>query len=764
MFRIAFICVILLLPACSVRAQEVGLVLSGGGSKGLAHIGVIKALEENRIPIDYVAGTSIGAIIGACYAIGMSTDEMVDILGSEEFRYWLAGEIEQRDRYFFVQEDPDPGLIKVGLDIKDTVTTARLPLSVIPNHLMDFAFMEVYSGAGAAAGYDFDSLFVPFLCNASDISYNRELVFRRGDLSQAVRASMTVPLFFRPIVVDSSILYDGGIYNNYPINHMREAFGPDVIIGSKAAEENKPPDEFDIGSQIENMVMYPVDYSIDPDEGVLIDMEFHNASLLDFDRLDEFVELGYRSTLDKMDSIKALVTRRGPDLQTLATRREVFRSRIPPLQFNEFVTQGLNQQQESYIRGRIRGRDSIMGLEQVKEEYLKLANNKNLAYLYPKAEYKDQDSLYRLRLRVVPRAPVEGIFGLYITTNGIAQTYLGFSYRNLSEVSSHIMGSFQFGRFYNGIHLGFRFDYPTRIPVYLKVGFNYNGFRYNSYSYNNLFEDLQAPYLTEDEFNFRLDAGLPYHMNGVLKAGLSFGQNRENYYMSPNYVSTDTAELSVNNLVSIYLGSERNTLNNKQFPSSGRRNVHSVRFGYGQELYYPGSTSQLSKIENRTFLSLALKFQNSGFIPLGGRFSLGYLLQAQATFEPLMSNYYSSILIAPVFNPGLVPKGLFMEHYRAYQFLAAGLMPLYAFRENLHAKLELYAFVPVQEIIRLPDGRAALGNYFQKVNPMVNLSLNLITVAGPVSLNAGYIHQEENPWVLQLSFGYLLFNKRYWNE
>ena len=226
--------------------QSVGLVLSGGGAKGFAHIGVIKALEEHKIPIDYIGGTSMGAVVGGLYAMGMSTDEMIRIVKSEEFSHWMSGVIEEEYNYYFKAEYPGPDLLSLGIDIKDTIPKTRLPLSLIPNHLMDFVFMEIFSRASAAAGYDFDSLFVPYLCVSVDVSNSREVVFRKGDLTQAVRASMTYPLYFRPIVIDGNIMYDGGIYNNFPINHVKEHFKPDVIIGSKAAEGNTPPDEFDI--------------------------------------------------------------------------------------------------------------------------------------------------------------------------------------------------------------------------------------------------------------------------------------------------------------------------------------------------------------------------------------------------------------------------------------------------------------------------------------------------------------------------------------
>ena len=141
-----------------------------------------------------------------------------------------------------------------------------------------------------------------------DISNSKEVVFRKGDLTQAVRASMTVPLYFRPIVMDGNIMYDGGIYNNFPVNHVKEHFNPDVIIGTKAAEGNTPPDEFDILGQIENIVMKPTSYQIDPEEGILLDMDFKKQSLLAFDKLDEFVEVGYQTTMQKMDSIKMLIS------------------------------------------------------------------------------------------------------------------------------------------------------------------------------------------------------------------------------------------------------------------------------------------------------------------------------------------------------------------------------------------------------------------------------------------------------------------------
>jgi len=738
----------------------VGLVLSGGGAKGIAHIGVIRALEENRIPIDYVGGTSMGAIVGGLYAIGMSTDEMIRIFKSDQFQSWLSGRIDPRYRYYFKEEYPGPDILSIGLNLKDSVSRTQFPMSLVPNHLMDFAFMEIFSRASAAANYNFDSLFVPFLCISADISNNREIVHRKGSLTQAIRASMTIPLYFRPILIDGNIMYDGGIYDNFPVEQVKSLFKPDVIIGSKAAERNEPPDEFDIMGQIENIVMKPAEYHIEKGKGVLLDMKFKNASLLDFGRIDEYVELGYRTTMEKMDSIRQLVDVQADDSATLAEKRISFRESWPELRFRDVEVSGLTEAQRSYVENSIRKNDSVITLDQLRREYLKLAHDQSLVYLYPLAVYQREDDLFRLRLRVIPRAPLEAKFGLFFSTTGLSQTYLGFSYRQISEVSTHLNGSIQFGRLYDGVNVGIRFDYPWKVPIYFKGSFNYNRFNYNTSSPHLFFEDLKPSYIIENEFNFRFDVGIPREVNGVFKAGLGIGNNREIYYMSRDFTTEDTSDVSNVSLMSLYVASETNTLNNKQYATEGKKSRIALRAGYGIESYSPGSTSGRITDERLNYFWFAANVEKTDHLRLGRRFTLGYYYAMQATFKPLQVNYLSSIIEAPVFRPNVITKSMFMKEYRAHQFIAAGIMPLYNINQQIHAKAEAYAFFPVQEILADENNNAYLGSYFNRMKTIFNASLNIVSPAGPLGFHIGYITEEEKPWVIQLSFGYLLFNKR----
>ena len=200
MKKITIFFTLLLILLQPVTAQKVGLVLSGGGAKGAAHIGVIKALEENNIPIDYVAGTSIGAIIGSLYAMGYTPDEMLALILSEEFGYWQTGMVEDDYLYYFKKPDYTPDFSHFSIDISDSlqVKTNFLPQSLINPIQMNQAFVSLFAQATAKAIWNFDNLFVPFRCIGSDVYNKKAVVFRNGDLGDAVRTSCRFHSYLNP--------------------------------------------------------------------------------------------------------------------------------------------------------------------------------------------------------------------------------------------------------------------------------------------------------------------------------------------------------------------------------------------------------------------------------------------------------------------------------------------------------------------------------------------------------------------------------------
>src|ERR1051325_564845 len=192
-FRIAFLIInfsFLIFNSHTSYSQKVGVVLSGGGASGLAHIGVLKALEENNIPVDYITGTSMGAFVGAMYAIGYSPKQIEAFVLSEDFNNQVYGNIDKRYVYYFKKKDPNASWISLKLSL-DTTFETNLPTNLVNPATIDFALMEGMAPAIAVAKYNFDSLLIPFRCVAADIETKTTVVFQNGDLSEAVRASIS---------------------------------------------------------------------------------------------------------------------------------------------------------------------------------------------------------------------------------------------------------------------------------------------------------------------------------------------------------------------------------------------------------------------------------------------------------------------------------------------------------------------------------------------------------------------------------------------
>ena len=283
-----------------LQAQKVGLVLSGGGAPGMAHIGVIKALEENNIPIDYITGTSIGAFIGGLYACGYSPDEMIRFFKSSDFKKLKKIELKFPKKYFFPTHVVKPQRIQTGLE-------------------------KLTCQATKHSGGNFDSLFVPFRCVASDVYRKEPFIFCRGDLATAIRASMTFPFVFEATRVDNRLLFDGGIYNNFPVNIMQESFHPDFMIGSVVAYNPPPADPNDMLMQLQNMIINPTNYTIPDSLGIVLNFDLKKNSMFDFSNVDSLVNIGYVETLKQIETIKLKIQRR-ISTNEINQKRVLFRS------------------------------------------------------------------------------------------------------------------------------------------------------------------------------------------------------------------------------------------------------------------------------------------------------------------------------------------------------------------------------------------------------------------------------------------------------
>ncbi len=205
---------------------KIGLVLSGGGARGAAHIGVIKVLEELNVPIDYIAGTSMGSIVGGLYASGMSTDEIQKVLTSIDWSEAFKDTIPREDRSFRRKKDDELYLIKSKPGLSDS-GQVKLPIGLLEGQEIGLIFKRLTLPVAGIT--NFDNLTIPYRAVASDIVTGKTVVIGSGDLALAMRASMSIPPIFSPVEIDNKLLVDGGVSNNLPIDVVRN-MGADIVI------------------------------------------------------------------------------------------------------------------------------------------------------------------------------------------------------------------------------------------------------------------------------------------------------------------------------------------------------------------------------------------------------------------------------------------------------------------------------------------------------------------------------------------------------
>lgn len=753
--------IVFFFAATHINAQSVGLVLSGGGAKGLAHIGVIRVLEKNNIPIDYIAGTSIGAIVGGLYAAGYTTDQMEVLFRSDEFYFWSTGKIQKEYRYYFKQPEASPSWLELRVTKKDDKVKLLPPTNFIPEEQMDFAFMELVAATSAACNYNFDSLMIPFFCVAADINSGNPTILRKGDLGEAIRASMTVPLYFKPIEIDGKLLFDGGLINNFPHDIMKETYKPDIIIGHKVANDLKEAESDDLRQQISNLIMRPTNFEIAPEDGIFLETKFDNISLLDFNKIDNILEAGIQTTEQMIDSIKSRISRKLPP-KAMMQKRESFNSKKPKLFFQNIQVEGVQDpMQRKFIIQSIKHKYNVVTLSSFKKEYFKLVADEHIKSIRPISRYNKETGYFDLHLKIEPEKRLEVKIGGNISTKPINQGFLSFNYRTYKSRAYTLMSNIYFGRFYSSYKIGGRIDYPSKLPFYLAGYSTFNRWDFFSSSSELFFEDVRPPYIIQNENNQRLEIGFPLGLHGKFFVNSTYSSASDKYYQTEIVNKGDEPDKTIFNAFISNLGLESNSLNYRQFATEGSYRFISAKYIVGEESFYPGTTISSKRntdIKHNYFL---LKAHSAKYFQLGKKFTLGTTLEAVLSNKELFQNYSSTMLSAPGFYPTPHSKSLFLDNFHSNNYIAGGLKALIHFSPSLHLRLEGYGFAPIKEEMKKDDN-----SVFHNSNTFENYYLQGMaamvyqTGVGPLSLSFNYYEKENTNLYITLNFGYILFNKR----
>ena len=752
---------LLLLPF--VQAQKVGLVLSGGGAKGMTHIGIIRALEENNIPIDYITGTSMGAIIGSLYAMGYSPDDMEALVRSEDFKRWYSGQVEPEYGYYFKQNRPTPEFFNIRFSFKDSlhIKPQILPTSMVNPIQMNLVFVELFARATAACSGDFNRLFVPFRCIASDVYNKKPLIMRRGDLGDAVRASMSFPFVFKPIEIDSVLAYDGGIYNNFPTDIMREDFKPEVIIGSVVAANPGKPKENDLMSQLENMIMQKTDYTLPDSLGIIMTFKYDDVSLLDFDRLQELHDIGYNRTISLMDSIKGRIHRR-VSAENVRLRRLVYRSNLPQFRFRDIYIEGANPQQQAYIKKEFHDEDhEVFTYEDLKRGYFRLLSDNMISEIIPHAVYDSENDLYSLHLKVKMEDNFSVRMGGSVSTTSSNQIYLGLGYQDLNYYSKEITLDGQIGKVYNNAQLMAKIDLPTRIPTSYRLIASLSTFDY--YKKDKLFSKNDKPsFNSKDERFVKLMVALPFLANKRAEISIGYGKLQDNYFQSSviNF-DKDRSDRSTYNLLGGAIGFYGSTLNARQYATKGYFEKLVAQVFSGKEKFIPGNPTETSVTTKERQSWLQISYMKYAYHTMSPKFTLGWMAEMLYSSKNFSENYTATMLQAADFSPTPHSKLMYNEAFRANQFLAAGIKPIFVFNDMFQFRSEFYGFVPIFPIKKNALNKAYYGKAFSRFEYIGEISVICQLPFGAISAYVNHYSSPKKEWNVGLTLGWQLFNYRF---
>ena len=752
---------LLLLPF--VQAQKVGLVLSGGGAKGMTHIGIIRALEENNIPIDYITGTSMGAIIGSLYAMGYSPDDMEALLRSEDFKRWYSGQVEPEYGYYFKQNRPTPEFFNIRFSFKDSlhIKPQILPTSMVNPIQMNLVFVELFARATAACSGDFNRLFVPFRCIASDVYNKKPLIMRRGDLGDAVRASMSFPFVFKPIEIDSVLAYDGGIYNNFPTDIMREDFKPEVIIGSVVAANPGKPKENDLMSQLENMIMQKTDYTLPDSLGIIMTFKYDDVSLLDFDRLQELHDIGYNRTISLMDSIKGRIHRR-VSAENVRLRRLVYRSNLPQFRFRDIYIEGANPQQQAYIKKEFHDEDhEVFTYEDLKRGYFRLLSDNMISEIIPHAVYDSENDLYSLHLKVKMEDNFSVRMGGSVSTTSSNQIYLGLGYQDLNYYSKEITLDGQIGKVYNNAQLMAKIDLPTRIPTSYRLIASLSTFDY--YKKDKLFSKNDKPsFNSKDERFVKLMVALPFLANKRAEISIGYGKLQDNYFQSSviNF-DKDRSDRGTYNLLGGAIGFYGSTLNARQYATKGYFEKLVAQVFSGKEKFIPGNPTETSVTTKERQSWLQISYMKYAYHTMSPKFTLGWMAEMLYSSKNFSENYTATMLQAADFSPTPHSKLMYNEAFRANQFLAAGIKPIFVFNDMFQFRSEFYGFVPIFPIKKNALNKAYYGKAFSRFEYIGEISVICQLPFGAISAYVNHYSSPKKEWNVGLTLGWQLFNYRF---
>lgn len=735
--------------------ERIGLVLSGGGAKGIAHVGVIKALEDNDIPIDYVTGTSMGAIVGSLYSCGWSPERMMSMFTSQDFLDWSTGTINKNYISYYDVARPSPKWVSVNLSFKKekSIASEILPTSLVSPLPMNIEFLKIYGPYSEQCKENFNNLFVPFRCVASDVYHKHKVVFSKGSLGDAVRASMSFPMVFRPIEVDGILLYDGGIYDNFPVNVMEQDFNPDFIIGVSVSGADSKPIQGDMYSQLEDMIIQNNDYTVPASKGIKIQVPVLNYGVLDFGKAAKIYEIGYKTGLAMVDSIKSRVRSRVA-IAEVNSRREKYARNTPELEFDNVDVIGLDKNEAGYLKYLFMGdKAEKFNIEGALQSYYRAVTDGSLSNLVPQAKF-GEDGNNTLMLYATSRRPWTLGAGGFVTTSTNSMLYFMGSYHTMGYNSLDVSLHAWLGQAYFAGMLNAKFSLRTQVPSYVELMGVLSKQKY--YEKEELFFKSANPMFTTEVDNF-IRACYVWQIGKRSKGYV----NLSGGYVSDSYYETlDSNDNNGRNLLQYWGtvlrgGVEKNTLDNTVYPSAGLQMLANVDLSYQWSRFH-SSLGYLNGTDWKKSPVASIDLLWKQFFGIGRHFAIGATVNLYGTLQKINQNYTNTLIHGKAFAPTPSTQNYFNLAFRSDNFAAIGLIPVWKPASRLQVRGDFYGYAKIRKLIDTGfETNAYYHGWLERPQFFGELSVIYRLPFANISVYGNYLSSPKKNWNFGISFGLL---------
>jgi NTE family protein len=593
----------------TINRPKIGLVLSGGGAKGFAHIGVLKVLEQAGIKIDFIGGTSMGAVVGGLYASGYNAAQLDSIVTVTNFDNLLIDYVPRSSKSFYEKRNDELYALVLPFNNFKIGVPQSLSKGMFNYNLFNRLTLH------ARHVRDFNQLPIPFLCIATDIEIGKQVILDKGVLAQAMIASSALPSVFSPVILDGKMLVDGGVNNNYPIEEIKK-LGADIIIGvdvqTGLRDKDQLQDATKILFQINNLQMIEKMNTNSKNTNIYIKPDITNIGVVSFEKAKEIILRGEEAAFTVYEDFKELSDKSNP------YQKPKLKIESDSLHIINIVCNNLNNYSKAYIEGKlkfkpgskIRYKDLETGINNIDATH----NFGTVIYsLEPNGEGDD------LVLNLIEN-PVKTYLKFGLHYDGLYKSAVLVNITNKNTLFKNDVASFDF---IVGDNVRYNLDY------YIDNGFNLSiGFKSQLNQFNkNVTKDISSlsidPSVNSININF-FDLTNQLYFQSIFAQKFLIGIGLEHKFLNINSETVNDSNNEIDNSYygSLYAYMKFDSFDNQYFPTKGwylSGEMHNYLFSSNfSGLFQPFSIAKADAgIAVKIFNKTTFKFQTEGGFSIG---------------------------------------------------------------------------------------------------------------------------------------------------